>query len=161
LAPLVLLLVQRIRMRRNFDYAMHVVAVDAVRRARQEHQVVLDFSPASIQQVEEKILAKLHEIHLTTPMDERELSRASLRWGAYIGEVLKRTRRGSWQRDSQQIGKGTTPVVFEPGTEAFPRSWAYKRIADGPDDNVVFKFQVFTNPELRQHLPAPPSGNRL
>jgi len=159
-APLVLMFVRRIRIRLNFDYAMQVVAERAVKLARQEYQIVLDFSPATVQQVEEKILAKLHEAHLKTPMSEQELSLMSLRWGAYIGEALKRTRRGRWQRDSEQIGKGATPVVFEPGTEAFPRSWVYKRIADGPDDNVAFKFQVFTNPELRQHLSATPSGDR-
>jgi hypothetical protein len=102
--------------------------------------------------VEETIFAKMHEAHLKMPMSEQDLSCMSLRWGAYIGEVLKRTRGGRWQRDLQQIGKGIAPVVFEPGTEAFSRSWVYKRIVDSPDDNVAFKFHVFTNPELREHL---------
>ncbi len=152
LAPLVLALVQRTRIRLNFDYAMKVVANEAVRTAKQEHQVMLDFSPASVQRLEGDILAKLHEAHLKTSMSEQNLSRLSIRWGAYLGETLKRRRPGRWHRDSQKVGRGTTPVVFEPGTEAFPRSWVYKRIADGPEDNVAFKFQVFTNPELRQHL---------
>jgi hypothetical protein len=152
LAPLVLVLVQRTRIRLSFDYAMKVVANQAVKRARQEHQVMLDFSPASVQRLEEDILAKLHEAHLKTPLSEQDLSRISIRLGAYLGETLKRSRPGRWHRDSQKVGRGTTPVVFEPGTEAFPCSWVYKRIADGPEDNVAFKFQVFTNPKLRQHL---------
>ena len=53
-------------------------------------------------------------------MSEQGLSRASIRWGAYIGEVLKGTMRGNWQRDSQRVGKGRAPVVFGPGTEVFP-----------------------------------------
>ncbi len=138
--------------RLNFDYAMKVVANEAVRRANREHQVALDFSPASVQRLEEDVLAKLHEAHLKTPMSEQDLSRLSIRWGAYLGETLKRSRPGRWHRDSQKVGRGTTAVVFNPGTVAFPRSWVYKRIADGPEDNVAFKFQVFTNPELRQHL---------
>ena len=152
LAPLVLVLVQRTRIRISFDYAMRVIAKEAVKSARQEHQVILDFSAASVQRLEEDILAKLHEAHLKTPMSEHDLSWLSIRWGAYLGETLKRSRPGRWHRDSQKIGRGTTPVVFAPGTEAFPRSWVYKRITDGPEDNVAFKFQVFTNPELRQHL---------
>ena len=152
LAPLVLALVQRTRIRMNFDYAMKVVADEAVKRANQGHQIVLDFSPGSVQRLEEEILAKLHEAHLKTSMSEQDLSRLSIRWGAYLGETLKRFRPGRWHRDSQNAGRGTTPVVFAPGTEAFPRSWVYKRIADGPEDNVAFRFQVFTNPELRQHL---------
>jgi len=152
LSPLVLGLVQRIRIQRNFDYAMKVVANEAVKRANQEHQVVLDFSTTSVQRLEEDILAKLHEAHLKSPMSEADLTRLSIRWGAYLGETLKRSRPGRWHRDSQKAGRGTTPVVFEPGTEAFPRSWVYKRIADGPEDNVAFKFKVFTNPELQKHL---------
>jgi len=152
LAPLVLALARRLRIRMSFDYAMKVIANEAVKRANQEHHIVLDFSPVSVQRLEEDILAKLHDAHLKTPISEQEVSRLSIRWGAYLGETLKRSRPGRWHRDSQKVGRGTTPVVFGPGTEAFPRSWVYKRIADGPEDNVAFKFQVFTNSELRQHL---------
>lgn len=115
-----LALVQRTRIRLNFDYAMKVVANEAVRRAKQEHQVMLDFSPASVQRLEEDILAKLHEAHLKTPMSEQNLSRLSIRWGAYLGETLKRRRPGRWHRDSQKVGRGTTPVVFEPVQKRFP-----------------------------------------
>lgn len=160
LAPVVLVFVQRFRIRRNFDYGMRVLATDAVRRARQEYQVVLDFSLASVQLLEEKILANLHEAHLKTPISEQQLSRFSLRWGACIGEVLKRVRSGKWQRDSEKAGRGSMPVVFEPGTEAFPCAWACKRIADGPEDNVAFKVEVFSNPKFRQHLGKAPETSR-
>jgi hypothetical protein len=139
------------RIRSDFDYAMQVVAKEAVRRAKAEHRVVLDFAPISIERLEE-MLGSIHEGHLKNPLTEKELSLQSIRWGAYIGEVMKRVRAGKWQRDSEEVGRGAMPVVFDSGNEAFPCSWAYKRIADGPDDSIAFKFQFFSDPDLRKHL---------
>ena len=145
LASLPRMLIRHIKSLWNFDYAMRGVAAAAVTRALKEYKIVLDFSPASVQQVEQNILAKLHEIHLKKPMSAAELAQASITWGAYIGEVLKRTKGGQWQRNSRGIGKGTMPIVFAPGNEAFPSAWVYKRITHGADDNVAFKFQVLTS----------------
>ena len=145
---------QRKRILTDFDYAMSVVAGEAVKQARREYDVDLDFSAESVERVE-AILAKMHDAHQKTALSEKELALLSLRWGAYVGEVLKRVRPGKWQRDSEKMGPGATPVVFEPGTEAYPRSWVYKRLADGPEDNVQFKFEVFSNPRLREQLGGP------
>lgn len=144
------------KIRSDFDYAMQVVAKEAARRARTEHKVELDFSPGSIERLEE-MLGRIHEDHLKKALTEKELSLQSIRWGAYIGEVMKRVRPGKWQRDSEKIGRGAMPVSFDSANEAFPCSWVYKRIADGPDDNVVFKFQVFSDPQLRKHLENAPT----
>lgn len=105
LASLPRMLVRRIKARRDFDYAMQAVAAEAVGCARKEYKILLDFSPASVQQVENNVLAKLHEIHVNTPMSKSELSRNSTCWGAYIGEVLKRIKGGKWQRDSNASAK--------------------------------------------------------
>jgi hypothetical protein len=139
------------KIRRDFDYAMQVVAKEAVKRAKAQYKVDLDFSSSSIDRIEE-MLGRIHEDHLKKPLTEKELSLQSIRWGAYIGEVLKKFEPGKWRRGSEKVGPGTMPVVFESALEAFPCSWAYKRIADGPDDNVTFKFQVFSDPRLRKHV---------
>jgi hypothetical protein len=139
------------KIRSDFNYGMQVVAKEAVRRAKSEHRIYLDFSPSSIERIEE-MLGSIHDRHLDEPLNEKELSLQSIRWGAYIGEMMKQVKAGKWQRDSAKLGKGTMPVVFDSGDEAFPCSWAYKRIADGPDDNIVFKFQFFSDPNLRKHL---------
>ena len=139
------------KIRSDFDYAMQVVAKEAVRRARAEHQVDLDFAPDSIERLE-GMLRSIHESYLKNLLSEKELSLQSIRWGAYIGEMMKRVRAGKWRRDSENLGKGTMPVVFDSDNEAFPCSWVYKRIADGPEDNIVFKFQFFSDPQLRKHL---------
>ena len=143
------------KIRLDFDYAMQVVAREAAKRAKAESRVNLDFSPASIASLEE-MLGKIHEAHLANPLPEKELMRLSIRWGAYIGEVMKSIRPGKWQRDSKKLGPGTMPLVFDSLNEAFPRSWVYKRIADGPDDNVAVKVQVFANPNLQTLAPNNP-----
>jgi hypothetical protein len=146
------------KIRSDFDYAMRVVAKETVRRAKAEHRVDLKFTPDSIERVE-AMLGTIHERHLKNPLTEKELSLQSIRWGAYIGETMKRVRSSKWQRDSEKLGKATMPLVFDSDNEAFPCSWAYKRIADGPDDNIVFKFQVFSDSRLRNHLESDGSEN--
>jgi len=56
---------------------------------------------------------------LKNPLTEKELSLQSIRWGACIGEVMKRVREGKWQRDSEKIGRSAMPVVFDSDHEAF------------------------------------------
>jgi hypothetical protein len=98
------------------------------------------------------MLGRVHEDHLKIPLTEKELSLQSIRWGAYIGEMIRRVRTGKWRRDSEKAGRGTMPVVFDSENEAFPCSWAFKRIADDPQDNIIFKFQFCSDPNLRKHL---------
>ena len=67
------------KIRSDFDYAMQVVAKEAVRRARAEHGVHLDFEPDSIEHLED-MLGRIHEDHLKNPLTEKELSLQSIRW---------------------------------------------------------------------------------
>ena len=147
LFPVVLVFVVRLRSRMDFDYGMRLLAKRAVLLARREQGVTLDYSPGSIERVE-TILSALHNRQTENPMSDPELSILSARWGAYIGEVMKRVRTAKWRRDSEVSGAGAMPLIFDAGSEAYPRSWAYKRIVDGPEDNVVFKFQTFANSQL-------------
>ncbi len=124
--------------------------MEAVERAKLNTKVHLDFSSASIDSIEE-MLGRVHEDHLKNPLTEKELSLQSIRWGAYIGEMIKRVGTGKWQRDSEKAGRGTMPVVFDSENDAFPCSWAFKRIADDPEDNIIFKFQFCSDPNLRKH----------
>lgn len=143
----------RKRMRSDFNFAMQAVAAGAVKRAREEQKIELDYSPASIERLE-VMLGELHNRHAQNPLEEKEITVLSRRWGAYIGEVAKRMRPGKWHRDSEKAGPGAMPLIFEDGLEAFPCSWVYKRIADGPDDNIAFKFRVLSDPQMRELVGA-------
>ncbi|HMD10121.1 MAG TPA: hypothetical protein VKH63_21485 [Candidatus Acidoferrum sp.] len=130
------------RMVKDFDYCMQVIAEEAVKQAIPKQRTHLDFSPESIEFLDE-MPGEIHESHLKHPLGEKELSLLSLRWGAYIGEAVKRVHPAKWQRDSERMGPGTTPLVYESGEQAFPRSWVYKRIVDGPMDSVTSSSMSF------------------
>jgi hypothetical protein len=142
------------KMVKNFDYSMQVIAKEAVNKANTKQRTHLDFSSESIEFLDE-MLGEIHESHLKHPLSEEALSLLSLRWGAYIGEAIKRVHPAKWQRDSERIGPGTTPLVYESGEQAFPRRWVYKRIVDGPEDSIRSKFYVFTHPELLANAQTP------
>ena len=153
LFPVAVLFIVRFRSRIDFNYAMRLLAKRAVFLARREQGVTLDYSTGSIERVE-SILSALHNRQTENPMSDRELSVLSARWGAYIGEVMKRVRPAKWRRDSEVSGAGAMPLTFDAGSEAYPRSWVYKRIVDGPEDNIVFKFQAFADSQLHSFVGA-------
>jgi hypothetical protein len=125
---------------------MKVRAGIAVEEAHNTYGVVLDFTPDSVKRVEE-ILGKLHDQHSATPMEHPRLVKESLKWGGYIGEVIRRDQPSHWELDSKIAGKGSMPIVLEreQREECFPVGWCYKRIVSGPEDNVWHKFLFSTS----------------
>ena len=117
-------------------------AKQAVLDAKSEYAANLDYSPASVETVE-SILAQLHQQHIENPISEAELIRHALKWGGYIGEVIKQVHTAEWQIDSEVGGEGSLPIVYEDNSESFPVRWCYKRIVNGEEDNVWHKFTVF------------------
>ena len=116
-------------------------AASAVEDARDKYSIELDYSSDSIEEVE-RILDKIHRQHREEPIDNAELNRLKLKWGGYVGEVIKRLRKAEWQLDSKIAGPGSLPVVYEKSGESFPVMWCLKRIVNGPEDNVWDKFNL-------------------
>ena len=105
-------------------------ALDAVDSAKRNFGVTLDWSIESIRQIE-TMLGQLHDaIHRERPSDD-EIEAFSKMMGSYVGEVIRREHGGSWG-------------MLKAGDEQFPGlslghwpwSRAYKRIVNGPEDNV-------------------------
>ncbi|QDT47991.1 hypothetical protein Pan258_20310 [Symmachiella dynata] len=111
----------------------------AVADAKKEYDIDLDFSPESVEDLDE-ILQQIHESHQSTPLASIELRRHSLKWGGYIGEVSKRIRDCEWAVDSKIGGKGDYPIVYKDRSESFPIGWCLRRIVNGEEDNVWHKF---------------------
>lgn len=120
---------------------MKVRAASAVVDARDKFSTELDYSSGSIEDVE-RILDKIHRQHLQNPIDDSELTRLKLKWGGYVGEVIKRVRKCEWQLDSKIGDPGSLPVVYEKSGESFPVIWCLKRIVNGAEDNVWDKFNL-------------------
>ncbi len=117
-------------------------ASQAVETAANEHGVDLDYSSDSVAKVEE-ILGTIHQQHRSFPFSQDQLVNESLKWGAYLGEVIRKLKPCHWELDSEVGGEGSLPIVYEDERrESFPIGWCYKRIKNGPEDNVWHKFTL-------------------
>ena len=123
------------------------LATEAVRDAQENNHVLLDYTPESIRIVE-SILGSVHNQYVKNPDSVNAHGLASA-YGAYIGEVIRRSQKGAkWERDDPVAGEKSYPLHWG-GRVSFPMTWCYKRIVNGPEDNVWNKYSV-----LKQHAEA-------
>ncbi len=121
---------------------MAAAARDAVDDARERHAIALDFSEDSIKDVE-RVLAIIHQDYVGRGLVARVLRKgptdsdlqfAAMMYGSYIGEVLCGSIDGAWEMVEGSLGvsnaKGTT----------FPVDKAFKRMANGSEDNIELFF---------------------
>jgi hypothetical protein len=112
----------------------------ALRIAKESFGIELDFSHASIKQVE-MILSTIH-LEYTRTKDDDGLNGIALEFGAYIITTIeKNTEKGRWERNHPQFGEATFPFYWHDAT-LFPYEWCRKRIFDGEADNVWTKYEV-------------------
>lgn len=116
------------------------MATEAVKDAKENNQVVLDYTPNSIQRVE-NILGQLHDQYVKNPSSISASGLGSA-YGAYIGEVIRRSETGAkWERDDPVGGEKSYPLVWG-GGHSYPMAWCYHRIVNGSEDNVWIKYHV-------------------
>jgi hypothetical protein len=106
------------------------LADGAVREAKAEG-IVLDYSVDSVADVE-KLLALRYT---AGALSEDERIDVGMRYGAYVGEVIRRRWGGSWSRDHPQVGANSYPL-HSGENDVFPMGWCVKRLMNGPEDNV-------------------------
>jgi hypothetical protein len=110
-----------------------------VKDAEQGNGIRLDYSAESIKTVDH-ILGKLHDQYMKAPssISVRGLSAA---YGAYVGEVIRRTEPNvHWLRDDD-LGEKIYPLVWDKA-HVYPMSWCQKRIENGDEDNVWMKYTI-------------------
>jgi hypothetical protein len=101
-----------------------------------------------VEQVE-MILGKLHTEYQRRRTTEGQRGLA-LAFGVYIGEVIrKQAGEGRWERDHPQMGEGSMPLYWK-GHTSFPVAWCLKRLANGDEDNVWFKYRVIVEENLKR-----------
>ena len=128
----------------GFTKAMSEIAAFAVDDAKKEFDVTLDYSPKSVEFVE-SILGKLHDQHTQKPLTNKEITKRAMRFGVYVGEVIRRKKGGTWKAfeptDYDPMAFQITYKNYEgkDGT-SFPVNWCGKRILNGPEDNVWHKY---------------------
>lgn len=117
------------------------LASAAVKDAREQNHVDLDYSSESIEKVEQ-ILANLHDLYVKNPSSISANGLGSA-YGAYIGEVIRRAEPGArWERDDE-VGEKSYPIIWGAGSgHSYPMAWCYHRIVNGPEDNVWMKYKI-------------------
>ena len=123
-------------------------AQEAVITAKAAYSVDLDYTVESIQHVE-RILAATFDSKprgliarlLGRALTENEAARAARMYGSYVGETLIRQFGGHWEKDHPVAGRGSYPIMCR-GNQSFPLGWCYRRLMNGPEDNVWHKTQA-------------------
>ncbi|MCM3786716.1 hypothetical protein M3231_27660 [Neobacillus mesonae] len=125
---------------------MKAYAEDAVEFAEQLG-VELDYSEESIKRLEE-LLQRFHEeiprgfrkLFKKGPTEHDKIQMSKM-WGGYLGETIIRHLGGEWQPSS--VSEDTIAIVVSSTIngevyphEVYPPSRVYRRIINGPEDNV-------------------------
>ena len=87
---------------------MQTAAADAITYAKDEHQITLDTSVDSLQQVD-KVLTQLHDREQAQRHSAELVFTLCNIFGAYVGEVFKANVGGQWQHNQLD---STAPFVF-------------------------------------------------
>ena len=108
--------------------------------AREGFAKQLDYSPQSVREVEE-ILGILHNDYSENESEEGMYG-VALEFGAYLAKVVElHFGPTEWSRDHPVIGEDSLPLTWRGGT-IFPVSWCFKRLADGPGEDIWTKFHA-------------------
>lgn len=75
-------------------------------------------------------------------------------YGAYIGETIRRNLGGTWMQDER--GVALLADVGSPGISASPFSWVQKRLSNGMEDSLAYKYSFLRNEVAKAKGPAAP-----
>jgi hypothetical protein len=118
-----------------------------------DHQIVLDYSEESIQKAE-FVLGKLHDEDRAGKLT-KGTNGLAMAMGAYVGECIRRHEADAhWERDHPVGGEKSYPLHWR-GGESFPMAWCYKRIVNGPEDNIWVKYTLIREGRMEQPATNP------
>jgi hypothetical protein len=138
----------------SIAYEMGQLAINAVHEAQQNWQRRLDFSPGSVEVLED-ILAAVHKVIrkrnsffgrlLGQSLSEDEIWNLGYIWGSYLGEVMRINNGFEWHFGNY-VGGEIIHLRRGPSTACVPHSKVFKRLADGSGDEIpaYYRFIVDT-----------------
>jgi type II secretory pathway pseudopilin PulG len=133
------------------DELIQWLANQAVEDARRGNDVGLDYSVDSIKKVEQ-ILGKIHDQYVKNPSSVSANGLGSA-YGAYVGEAIRRSEPSAkWERDDPAGGEKSYPLIWR-ASHSYPLAWCFRRITNGPEDNIWNKYQMLRD---RDHLENSP-----
>lgn len=133
---------------------MAAYAEDAVEYAK-GFKKVLDYSEQSIEVIEDICTSLYNDIPKSRfaklfkkSPDEKTIFQMCKMLGGYIGEVIIRHHGGSWEIENfNHQGEALVLTIGE--LKTFPVSKVYKRLKNGPEDNVKVYYYFITE-ELKK-----------
>jgi len=126
----------------NIQKIAEAYALDTVDLAKSQFGVQLDWSDASIENVE-KALVKMHASYIAStprPTQEQVMSFAK-GFGSYVGEVYRRNHGGEWGMVSLN-GQKFPGLRTKAGTNFWPWGRVANRITEGDENNVFDYYRV-------------------
>lgn len=116
---------------------MEGYARGAVELAEREYQRRLDYSPDSVNALDE-ILVLLSE------SPDIDLDFESRLWGSYLGELLRRRYAGSWEMTQYPGGNLAVPAIDVRGSRLFPLMKVYRRLTNGEEEDLPSFYAMVT-----------------
>lgn len=118
----------------NLGKVTGAYAADCVDFVAAKLSLSLDYSAGSVALVEQ-CLEVLHAQKSAAPSEQRIQQFAKM-FGSYLGETYRRLYGGEWGVD----GNRQPALRSSGGLVCYPWTRAYKRITNGPEDNVAHWF---------------------
>lgn len=110
-----------------------------VRIARDVFGLTCDYSEASMAALDDAI-SKFHP-------QGNKLQTTIISYGAYIGETVRRNLGGTWaETDDDTMLKDVGGV----GITIYPFTWARKRLANGMEDSIAYKYAYVKSEVLKE-----------
>lgn len=123
---------------KTVEEMMQFLAAQAVEMADKSAGVKLDYSPESIEKVDE-VLGKIHDEYERTKSSQG-IKGLAMAYGAYIGEVIRRSEPGAkWEQSDSVAGENSYSIHWSGGA-SYVCAWCYRRITNGDADNVWHKY---------------------
>ena len=108
--------------------------------------VVLDYSPPSLSEVD-RILGGFYDDSVAVDT----IGPTLFSFGCYVGEVFVRNLGGSWRltAETSMAKLAGWPIIVQTGTDSFvnPIGKVFKRVQNGPEDDLCYFYKVFSEPE--------------
>ena len=109
----------------------------AVETARTEFKQKLDYSPESINNLDEILV-------LVGESPEIDLDFESRLWGSYLGELLRQRYAGTWEMTPYPGGAVAVPAIEVRGSRLFPLMKVYRRLTMGEEEDLRGFFTMVT-----------------
>jgi len=109
----------------------------AVELARRDFKLQLDFTPESVDVLDEILV-------LVGESPDRDVEFDVRLWGSYLGELLRRRYSGTWEMTQYPGGPVTVPAVDVRGSRLFPLMKVFRRLTVGDEEDLRAFYSMVT-----------------